>query len=453
MNTICPDCNASFNVTEQQLSVAKGKVRCGSCLHVFNAIDHIDEEIIPPVLTSEHPNPEMGIQNISAEEDEAWALKLIQDEGESVSASTDESTANNTAAKKNPAASPTPAPKPSKASPKQTSGNIQTELTAAPKFNPQSNQIDSEGFSDGFQALKDFDEDSPISFFGSKEDAALLAGDEASTDHWAEEMLKELEQEPDSDALSPKSEIEGALDELGFNSDPPEFLLDEDGFSSMNDPMSDDPLGLGTLEQEFSFETEHQDDLIDPQMLISNINVEPVELSLERVSDRRLKRNALHFFSVLVAAMALTGQYAYFQFDHLARTAQLRPYYEKVCAIIHCQLPTLQNVKQIRGSNLIIRSHPSYLNALIVDAIISNRASYAQIFPLLELTFSDINDVVVASRTFTPDEYLKGELLNLASMPARAPIHITLEIVDPGATAVNYALQFHSSNPRGESTL
>ncbi|PCI43453.1 MAG: hypothetical protein COB51_11545, partial [Moraxellaceae bacterium] len=301
MNTICPDCNASFNVTEQQLSVAKGKVRCGSCLHVFNAIDHIDEEIIPPVLTSEHPNPEMGIQNISAEEDEAWALKLIQDEGESVSASTDESTANNTAAKKNPAASPTPAPKPSKASPKQTSGNIQTELTAAPKFNPQSNQIDSEGFSDGFQALKDFDEDSPISFFGSKEDAALLAGDEASTDHWAEEMLKELEQEPDSDALSPKSEIEGALDELGFNSDPPEFLLDEDGFSSMNDPMSDDPLGLGTLEQEFSFETEHQDDLIDPQMLISNINVEPVELSLERVSDRRLKRNALHFFSVLVA--------------------------------------------------------------------------------------------------------------------------------------------------------
>lgn len=453
MNTICPDCNASFNVTEQQLSVAKGKVRCGSCLHVFNAVDHIDGEIAPPVLTSDHPSSEMGIQNISAEEDEAWALKLIQDEGEtgSTAVANTPATPNPTQTKKS--SSPTPAPSLPGADPKQANRSIQTELTGAPKFNPESNQIDSEGFSDGFQALKDFDEDSPVSFFGSKEDAELLAGDEASTDHWAEEMLKELEQEPDSSALSSKTEIEGALDELGFNADPQQFLQDEDDVSSMNDPMSDDPLGLGTLEQEFSFETEDQDDLIDPQILISNINVEPVELSLERVSDRRLKRNALHFFSVLVAALALTTQYAYFEFDQLARSAQLRPYYEKVCATLNCQLPTLQNVKQIRGSNLIIRSHPSYLNALIVDAIISNRASYAQIFPRLELTFSDINDVVVASRIFDPDEYLKGELLNLASMPARAPIHITLEIVDPGATAVNYALQFHSSNPRGESTL
>ena len=38
--TQCPQCKTSFRVTEAQLSIANGAVRCGSCLHIFNAEDH-----------------------------------------------------------------------------------------------------------------------------------------------------------------------------------------------------------------------------------------------------------------------------------------------------------------------------------------------------------------------------------------------------------------------------
>jgi len=42
MYTCCPICKTNFNVTEAQLQVAQGKVRCGSCKNVFNARQHIN---------------------------------------------------------------------------------------------------------------------------------------------------------------------------------------------------------------------------------------------------------------------------------------------------------------------------------------------------------------------------------------------------------------------------
>ena len=48
MYTCCPICKTNFNVTEAQLQVAQGKVRCGSCKNVFNARQHIFYQPIPP---------------------------------------------------------------------------------------------------------------------------------------------------------------------------------------------------------------------------------------------------------------------------------------------------------------------------------------------------------------------------------------------------------------------
>jgi predicted Zn finger-like uncharacterized protein len=41
--TSCPECNTQFVVTNEQLSAYNGKVRCGTCNHVFNANDYFVE--------------------------------------------------------------------------------------------------------------------------------------------------------------------------------------------------------------------------------------------------------------------------------------------------------------------------------------------------------------------------------------------------------------------------
>ena len=42
--TQCPHCQTSFRVTHHQLSVARGVVRCGNCLQVFNAAKQLLEQ-------------------------------------------------------------------------------------------------------------------------------------------------------------------------------------------------------------------------------------------------------------------------------------------------------------------------------------------------------------------------------------------------------------------------
>ncbi|MCY1412720.1 hypothetical protein D9M71_281350 [compost metagenome] len=92
----------------------------------------------------------------------------------------------------------------------------------------------------------------------------------------------------------------------------------------------------------------------------------------------------------------------------------------------------------------MVRSHPDFTGALIVDAIIYNRANFSQPFPLLELRFADLNGQLLASRRFKPSEYLSGELAGQGEMPPQTPIHISLDILDPGPKAVNYSLSFLS---------
>ncbi|HEK0909078.1 TPA: zinc-ribbon domain-containing protein, partial [Pseudomonas putida] len=42
--TQCPHCQTRFRVTYHQLSVARGVVRCGQCLQVFNAARQLLEQ-------------------------------------------------------------------------------------------------------------------------------------------------------------------------------------------------------------------------------------------------------------------------------------------------------------------------------------------------------------------------------------------------------------------------
>ncbi len=57
MYTRCPICKTNFSVTEAQLQVAQGKVRCGSCKNVFNARQHIHYRSAAPTAVKDNPTP------------------------------------------------------------------------------------------------------------------------------------------------------------------------------------------------------------------------------------------------------------------------------------------------------------------------------------------------------------------------------------------------------------
>lgn len=51
MKTRCPGCETTFRVTPEQLKVRAGKVRCGKCQAVFNALDRLVEESDPSLVS------------------------------------------------------------------------------------------------------------------------------------------------------------------------------------------------------------------------------------------------------------------------------------------------------------------------------------------------------------------------------------------------------------------
>ena len=155
-------------------------------------------------------------------------------------------------------------------------------------------------------------------------------------------------------------------------------------------------------------------------------------------------RRLLWGLLILLASAALAGQYIAYHFEELARQDQYRPWFLQICPTIGCDVPSKVDIAKIKSSNLVVRSHPEFSGALVVDAIIYNRAPFSQPFPLLELRFADLNGHLIASRRFKPGEYLGGDLEGRGEMPPQTPIHIALDILDPGPKAVNYSLSFHS---------
>jgi len=45
MYTYCPNCSVVFQVSAAQLSKAAGRVRCGECRQLYNAVDHLYEDL------------------------------------------------------------------------------------------------------------------------------------------------------------------------------------------------------------------------------------------------------------------------------------------------------------------------------------------------------------------------------------------------------------------------
>ena len=147
------------------------------------------------------------------------------------------------------------------------------------------------------------------------------------------------------------------------------------------------------------------------------------------------------FVGALLLGLVFVIQFASVNVERLVQNPKLRPYYAFFCNYAECKLPVFENVSSIETTELVIRVHPETERALLVDAIIRNTSAYRQPFPLLEMEFTDINNLVIATRRFLPKEYLGGEMAGLRFIPALTEVRLGLEIVDPGKNAFGYALE------------
>jgi len=446
--TQCPHCRTSFRVSLTQLGAAHGAVRCGACLHVFNAAQQLREQgqQLPasPVAQAATPLPNK------------------------------------------PPAAPTPQPVAPSVAPAVSVAPLSSKTGSDTLWIHDDLDLDGLDLDEELAKLEAQEQQLSKQFLAIDSaphyNESFLTAQPVEHDphdeRWAEALLQDEQPKPAShltlqdappaitqitaSAVPAQSPVEPAAAELTpaapLATQPPYNLRANDRRVAPPAPEIEH-IELHATHKPFTAQRDEDESAAlakpaapkkaprsEPELRdehLFELDDEPLQLDWQQPQKpwgRWIGWGLLN----LIGASALTGQYVIYHFNELARQDQYRPWFEQLCPAIGCQLPSKVDITQIKSSNLVVRSHPEFSGALVVDAILYNRAAFSQPFPLLEMRFADINGQLLASRRFKPSEYLAGELAGNAEMPPQTPIHISLDILDPGNQAVNYSLSFHS---------
>jgi len=145
---------------------------------------------------------------------------------------------------------------------------------------------------------------------------------------------------------------------------------------------------------------------------------------------------------IILLALTLVLEYAYFHRNQLQQQARLKPWLEKACALAHCKLEPLREPDKIEMVSRNVYTHPTVKNALMIVVTMSNQAGHEQPYPDVKIDFSNVRGATVAERTFTPEEYLHNKNADSALLPAGSETSFTLAVQDPGKDAVTYEFSF-----------
>ncbi|MCZ6659387.1 MAG: zinc-ribbon domain-containing protein [Gammaproteobacteria bacterium] len=410
--TECPSCSTRFRVNETQLEIAGGRVRCGACLTVFDGTERL-------LFASGEPQPEqpeaaldelLDELHTAAEDDSVRAVE-VDDVGDR---SADEVSVDGPLED-------------------EVSADEPTDFADEDVFEDElvgDQPIEDESTGDGAEVDGAYPTEGPVE---QDEEQANL-GVDVDLPETGDEGIWGAFSDADDARVDPVPEVDVDASEnaedASENAEDANANAEEVAETPEESSVGREVVMAGLPENEI-WAVKQPSAEVKLRPYLGDLEAEP----------KPPKRWWVGLIMV-VAILGLIAQVLWYQSDNWSRDPDMRPYYEQVCEWLGCELPVIRAPQQIQPSNLVVRSHPDVPGALVVDALVINNASFPQPFPVVELTFTTVDGNLVAGRRFRPDEYLGGDLEGATMLPSKTPVHITLEIEDPGPDAVNYFMKF-----------
>lgn len=496
--TQCPHCQTSFRVTPGQLAAAGGMVRCGSCLGLFSAaINFIrvkqDNPEPPPEDDSDllfaDPRPPQGVD---AEE---YTLYEEYEDSPDLFASlpeTDQADAGTTSGDASAAAD---APQDADDTDSDEDWNEDELIAAGPseEFVPPAILFDDddEDYADDIpplvvaaapddsialeepeQQVVAPDPDEPFDEYRLDAD---LTDDDLIDDDLADDDLPEAY----AANVDDDDEDDDAFDTAEYDAGPPERRNErrEPSFGDMDEaaeildeylgshddtptsPAAAPPAGKPAWLQQphtaprgkadlhhylATLEDDEDLDPLDPGHLDELVE-EPVLLAAGGRKRGWLATSAYLLLSLLLIA-GLLLQFVDQHLEALRQRSAFARFEPLACAILDCPPPPVAAAPSasanLYSQELLVRSHPRLPGALELSFIFRNDGTEPAAFPGLELSFKDEQQRLLANRLLLPQEYLPAELRSLEAMPGNSSVQVNLELLDPGAEAVNYSIAF-----------
>lgn len=206
-------------------------------------------------------------------------------------------------------------------------------------------------------------------------------------------------------------------------------------------------------EERFALEPSPQLGLFDPSRRPAqgspSADVSPVPDFLADERGGRLQR-WIWGIGALCLLFALAGQAAYrFRAELTALAPQTREPLKNACRTLGCELPLPRRPELMSIDSSELQADSRREGLIVLNAVIRNRARFAQEYPALELTLMDDGERPVLRRVLGPRDYLErprsDELLRQGiAAGAETTLHVFLDTSRTRATGYRLYLFYPS---------
>jgi hypothetical protein len=125
----------------------------------------------------------------------------------------------------------------------------------------------------------------------------------------------------------------------------------------------------------------------------------------------------------------------------LAMDAGWRPWLSSLCGVVGCALPPWREPGAFSLLARDVRPDPARPGVLRASATFRNDARWAQAWPHVVLTLSDVDGRAIGRRAFAPHEYL-GVTPTQDTLAPEQSAMIRLDIIEPAANVVAFSFHF-----------
>lgn len=349
MKTCCPSCQTIFRITPEQLKARAGKVRCGQCRTVFNALDTLLEDVKDTTVTRHTPSdstPTIERRHMALPDRAETSIPAAFEPDEQ-------------------AIPPTASP--------AAHISLATQRTPSPVHDP---------------AVRILLEPTRVSS-GLRAEPSLQTASETAPE------------QPTKAAAPPMNEAEAQAFAKTAGLIAPRDITEVPGY---------DKWSSGIIAESPMPPTE-----------------KPVRWPYALAS--------------LILLLALLGQLAFhFRGELAIRVPAARPALKAFSGLLGADIPLPRHSEFISIEASDLQTDPARANLLTFNTTLRNRAAYAQAFPSLELTLTNTDDNIVATRILTPADYLPTRLKDASSFAANTDIAVRLWIETHELAAAGYRL-------------
>jgi predicted Zn finger-like uncharacterized protein len=141
-----------------------------------------------------------------------------------------------------------------------------------------------------------------------------------------------------------------------------------------------------------------------------------------------------------VGVILIAAQVMVYFFPAWSADPEMRWVPEQVCAIGGCELEPLKVLDQLLITDVVIRAHPEDVSLRLVNVLLVNTASFEQAFPDVEIAFRAPTNDLVAWKRVPASEYLSASLARRPVIPGKTPVRIEFTIEDPGTQSYGYEI-------------